>query len=159
VLSGCAESPANGVKSDCQTTGMANGEIVGNELTGALGVISHTKRVPSVGLRLRAVSGQVLASFECGGASAATGIGSGEGTPREVTGSVIGTVGAVERMSTGNTITYRTRAGRQEPERFEGGATAGLTSLVGLAESPEATTFSAVQELSGEEALEVNALG
>lgn len=158
VLSGCAESPARGVRSDCQTTGAANGEIVGNELTGALGVISHAKRVPSVGLRLRPVSGQVLASFECGGASAATGIGSGEGTPREVTGSVIGKVGTVDKMSTANTITCRVRSGQQEPERFEGGAAARLTTLTGLAQSPEPTTFSAVQELSSEQALEVDAL-
>jgi hypothetical protein len=159
TLSGCAESPPRGVKSDCQTTGAANGEIVGNELTGTLGVISHAKRVPSVGLRLRPISGQILASFECGGASAATGLGSGEGIAREVIGSVIGKVATVDKMTTSNTITYRTSAGRQEPDRFEGGAASKLTTLVGLAQSPEPTTFSAVLALSGEEPLEVDALG
>lgn len=157
TLTGCTESPPRGARSDCQTPGAVNGEIVGNELAGALGVISHARRVPSVGLRLRPVSGQVLASFECGGASEATGIGSGEGTPRELIGSVIGKVGVVDRMSSTNTLTYRESAGRQEPERFEGGAANTLTTLTGLADTPEATTFSALVALSGEEALEVNA--
>jgi hypothetical protein len=100
----------------------------------------------------------VLASFECGGASEATGLGSGEGTPRELIGSVIGKVGVVDRMGAANTLTYRANsAGRQEPESFEGGAADTLTTLTGLAGSPEATTFSALVALGGEEPLEVNA--
>jgi hypothetical protein len=157
TLAGCAESPSNGVGSDCQNAGASNGQIATTELRGALGVISHAKKVPSIGLDLRPASGKVLASFECGGASAATGIGSGNGAPRELVGSVIGKVGVVDRMSTGNTITYSASAGHQVAESFEGGVSDTLTTLAGLADNAEPTTFSALQELSGEEPLEVNA--
>jgi IPT/TIG domain/FG-GAP repeat len=156
TLTGCAESPSQGVGSDCQNAGGANGEIETNELRGALGVISHAKKVPVVGLDLRPASGHVLASFECGGGSTATGIGGGDGAPREIVGSVIGQVRVVDRMSAGNTVTYRTSGGHQLPESFEGGAADVLTTLTGLAQSPEPTTFSALLEIASEEPLEVN---
>jgi hypothetical protein len=153
VLSGCAISPSSGVASKCQNVGAANGEIETKELVGELGFIATTK--PKVGLDLKAASGSVLASFECGGASEMTGKGSGSGTPREIEGSVIGNVGNLNNMTTANTTSYEDKAGKQVPEKFQGGLKDTLTTLVGLAKTPEPTTFASLEEVKSEEAIEI----
>jgi IPT/TIG domain-containing protein/FG-GAP repeat protein len=157
VFSGCAESPAKGLASDCQTTGAANGEIVANELKGDLGLISQGKN-PAVGVDLKPASGSALASFECGGASAGTLKGTGAGTPRELVGSVIGKVANTNHMTTSNEVLYEASGGHQLPEHFEGGLNDTLTTLAGLEEMPEPTTFSAREEVATAEALEINAV-
>jgi len=97
------------VKSKCQNVGAANGEIESKELVGELGFIATAK--PKVGLDLKAGSGSVLASFECGGASEATGKGSGTGMPRELGGSVIGRGGILNSMTSTNSTTFEANAG------------------------------------------------
>jgi hypothetical protein len=157
VLSGCAESPPlAGVQSDCQTVGSANGEIVANPLTGEFGSITMTETTGTVGMDLTPASGAALASFECGGASEATGKGTGTGTARELVGSVIGKVTHIDIMGASNVITYEKSAGHQVPERFEGGLPDVLTTLVGLAKAPEPTTFTGTEEVKYEERLEIN---
>ena len=105
---------------------------------------------------LNPAAGSALASFECGGASEATGKGAGAGTARELIGSVIGKVTTIDAMAAGDVVTYEKSAGHQVPERFEGGLPDVLTTLVGLAKAPEPTTFTATEEVKYEEALEVN---
>jgi hypothetical protein len=155
TFSGCAEAPSGGLSSDCQSEGAPNGEIVANELTGRLGLIALGKK-PAVGVDLKPAAGTVLASFECGGASAATGRGNGTGTSHELTGSVIGKVGVLNAMTGGNNVTYATSHGAQVPEHFEGGLGDTLTTLTGLEQTPEPTTFSAVEEVGYEQPLEIN---
>jgi hypothetical protein len=155
-FSGCAESPRKaGVSSDCQATGSPNGEIVGNELAGELAFIHAARKKAKVGVDLQGAGG-VLANFECGGASEGTGKGTGAGTPRELEGSVIGTLKPLNAMSAGNTLTYQVSAGAQVPEHFEGALPDTLTTLVGLEKTPEPTTLSASGELASEEAIEIN---
>jgi FG-GAP repeat/IPT/TIG domain len=156
TFSGCAESPSKGLISKCQTEGAANGEIVANELIGKLGVIAPGRK-PAIGVDLNPATGVALASFECGGASAATAHGSGTGVAYELTGSVIGKVAVIDAMTSRNKVTYSASAGRQVPERFEDGLADTLTTLAGLQQTPEATTFSAVEEVDYEEPLEINA--
>jgi hypothetical protein len=155
TFSGCAGSPSSGLSSDCQSEGAPNGEIVAGELTGRLGVIALGKK-PAVGLDLKPVAGTVLASFECGGASSASGRGNGTGTSYELTGSVIGHVGGLNAMTATNRVIYSASGGRQVPERFEGGLGDTLTTLTGLEQTPEPTTFSAVEEVDYVEPLEIN---
>jgi hypothetical protein len=157
VFTGCSESPAGpGVQSDCQTTGAANGEIVADELAGEVAFISDKPKKPVVGMNLQPASGSALANYECGGASEATGKGTGVGTARELIGSMIGKVATVNAMATGNATTYEETAGHQAPEHFEGGLSDVLTTLVGLDKAPEPTTFAGVEEVSSEEAIEIN---
>jgi hypothetical protein len=157
TFSGCAESPRKaGVASDCQGTGLANGEIVTNELAGEVGFISRVGRKRTVGLDLRGPGSGALADFECGGASGVTGKGTGAGTARELDGSVIGKLKTINLMSASNVVTYQAIGGHQVPERFEGALPDILTTLVGLEKTPEPTTFSATGEITSEEAIEVN---
>jgi hypothetical protein len=154
VLSGCAISPASGIVSKCQNIGAANGEIEAKELVGELGFIASGPK-PKVGLDLKAASGAVMASFECGGASEVTGKGSGTGMPREIEGSVIGKLAKLDTMVTTNTTTYEAKAGHQVPESLQGGVKDTLTTLVGLTKTPEATTLATLEEVKSEEAIEV----
>jgi hypothetical protein len=157
-FSGCAESPRKaGVSSDCQATGSPNGEIVGDELAGEVAFIHAARKKAKVGVDLQGAGG-VLANFECGGASTGTGKGTGAGTPRELEGSVIGTLKTLNAMSAGNALTYQVSAGHQVPEHFEGALPDTLTTLVGLEKTPEPTTLSASGELADEEAIEVNSV-
>jgi hypothetical protein len=155
VFSGCAESPAKGLASDCQNTGGANGQIEAKELAGELGFVAHTAK-PKVGVDLKAASGSVMAAFECGGASEVTGKGTGTGTPRELEGSVIGNVKAINTMALKNALSYEASGGHQAPEHFEGGVRDTLTTLVGLQKTAEPTTLVALEEVKNEEPLEIN---
>jgi hypothetical protein len=155
-LLGCTDSSSPGVKSDCQTTGSANGEIVAAQLAGEVGFVAQSRKRATVGVDLAPTSGPNLASFECGGASESTGKGSGAGTPMELQGSVIGEIATINAMTASDVIAYQASAGRQVPERLEGGLTDVLTALVGLAATPEPTAFSAREEIKFEQPLEIS---
>lgn len=158
VLKDCKTPQAPGellIKTWCQNVGATRGEVIPNELAGELGYILATTKV---GLDLKPLSGSSLALFECGGANETTEVGMGTGTFRELQGSVIGRVKKLNTMLLENAVKYEAKKGVQIPEQFEGGAKDTLTTLVGLTEkTPEPTTLSALEEVTGEEEIEVKA--
>ena len=141
--------------------GGTNGEIEAKELTGELQFIERVKNpnkeLAKAGIDLKAASGGVIASFECGGANGSTGKGAGTGTLRELEGSVIGRVGTTENMVATNTTSYEVSAGAQAPEQFEGGLPDTLVTLVGLTKAVEPTTLVASEEVKSEEPIEIRA--
>jgi hypothetical protein len=140
----------------CQNAGNFRGEITANELSGELGYILAPT---TVGLDLKPLSGSSLGLFECGGANETTEHGMGTGVFRELTGSVIGRVLKLNKMTTEGAAKYIfTKTGKQVPEQLEGGTKDTLTTLVGLTEkTPEPTLFSGAQSTTNGEAMEVKA--
>lgn len=130
----------------CTTSGLAEGEIETKKLEGVLGVISTTvkegKETRHVGLDLYPVgkTGSFI-EYTCTGQA-----------PTTLTGSIIGPV-PTNKMFTTATVKHAATAGKQKPERFEGGEkdvlTNGLGEQVGLTDTATQTN---------EESVEINAL-
>jgi hypothetical protein len=121
VLTGCQErAPAT---AECHTEGAGAGEIRSGALEGKLGFISASSRV--VGLDLKPVAPALeVMSFKCGAAAFS------------VTGSVIGQLTRVDRMSSRIKLRYTAAGGEQVPQQFEGGVkdTLALVPSMGAAE-------------------------
>jgi hypothetical protein len=154
TFSGCAQAPAKGEASDCQNIGSPAGQIETKELAGELGFIEVRPKA-KVGVDLKAASGSQIAMFECGGAVA--GKGTGTGTLRELEGSVIGRAGNLNNMVSANSAAYEAKSGHQIPERFQGGAKDTLVTLVGAGKTAEPTTLVGLEEVTNEEPLEIRA--
>lgn len=143
------------VKTWCQNVGNLRGEVTGQELTGEVGYIVKKGQV---GLDLKAKTGKTIALFECGGSSE-IGVerGTGTGTFEELEGSVIGRVKKLSRMVEENVLTFKTSAGKQVPEMFEGGVKDTLIDNVGLTKTAEPMTLTAVATVVNGEKLEIKA--
>jgi phospholipase C len=145
AFTGCADAAGHA----CQSAGASAGEIQAGALAGELGFVKHQgkgKAPATVGVDLKPAGAGDVADFACGETQIA------------VRGSVIGTVGTLDKMASANKVAYAARAGRQRPESFEGGVTdVLLASLSGG--SFEQATFTVKSTATGEEALEVKASG
>jgi len=140
-FTGCEESATK----KCTTPGLAPGELETKKLEGVLGIESITikegKETRHVGLDLYPVgkTGPFM-EYTC------TGRG-----PTTLTGSIIGPAPA-DKMFTTATVKHAATAGKQKPERFEGGEkdvlTNALNEQVGLTDTTTQTN---------EEAFEINA--
>jgi hypothetical protein len=145
TFTGCEYGSPTGVP--CQTPGARGGEVVTNQLEGALGYISgaHTTK-PVIGMRLAPASGTQFASVECSGITVT------------LSGSVIGTVtGAIDKMAVTSWLKLKASKGKQVPEQLEHGAASVLSAAAG-AESEQAGLTSA-ESNTNEEPLEVRATG
>jgi len=129
----------------CTTAGLAEGELETKKLEGVLGIESITikegKETRHVGLDLYPVGKTgALIEYTCTGSA-----------PTTLTGSIIGPVPA-DKMFTTATVKHAATAGKQKPERFEGGEkdvlTNALNEQVGLTDTATQTN---------EEAFEINA--
>ncbi len=131
----------------CTSPGLASGELETKVLRGVLGIESITfvegREIRHIGLDLSpSAPGATFMEYSCGGGSIA------------VTGSVIGRVQA-GKMRLSSTVAFRQSAGKQVPERFEGGETNVLMLALGGAEPVQAgLKHSAIQ--ANEEEVEVN---
>jgi hypothetical protein len=129
----------------CTTPGLAPGELETKKLEGVLGIESITikegKETRHVGLDLYPVgkTGPFM-EYTCTGSA-----------PTTLTGSIIGPAPA-DKMFTTATVKHAATAGKQKPERFEGGEkdvlTNALNEQVGLTDTTTQTN---------EEAFEINA--
>lgn len=143
------------LKTWCQNVSNFRGEVTAQELAGEIGYILAKK---TVGLDLKAKTGNTIALFECGGASESpVERGTGTGTLMEFEGSVIGAIKKVSVMTEENVITYKVSGGKQVPEMFEGGVKDTLITNVGIAKTAEPTTLKTITELTNEEPLEIKA--
>lgn len=100
TFNGCETS-----KLPCESAGQPAGRIVTTTLTSTLGVISQAKK--QVGLDLEGEKG-VFAAFECAG------------LPIVITGSVIGPITPINKMTVTSTVKFAQAKGKQKPEKFEG---------------------------------------
>ncbi len=143
TFTGCQRSDT---KASCQSGGAASGEIVTSQLDGELGFIENVFEGEhlnvSVGLDLK--HEPTLLTAECGGAQLS------------VAGSVIGSIGAVDRMSSKLTLKFQAAGGKQLPESFEERPNDTLLSTLGSG-SPEQAGLSATAKISNGESLEVRA--
>ncbi len=149
TLTGC-EQPGRGT---CQDEDASSGEIALAPLEGELGTISKANsetKPPSTGTALRPTAGKSeVAVLECGSGASAQKV--------LVEGSLIGAVGALDKMSSSLTLTFSAKKGKQKPEAFEGGAPDVLLASFG-AGSAERVGLSATVSASSEEPLEIKAL-
>ena len=154
VLEGCG-----GGEGQCQNeVGSTLGEISFKELEGTLGFISHPRKL-KIGWDLKPLSGENLATFECG-ATALMGKSAGNGIPRELQGSVIGRTEPFDKMVTSDAIVFSLFKGKQQYEKFEGGVKDTLITqlgekLPGKGKTPIATKLVARFAVANEEALAV----
>jgi hypothetical protein len=158
TLTACQQSAKSGEEAFCQNgAGSTNGVVEFQELEGGLGFISHPKKL-KVGWDLKPVSGENLATFECGGANIALEKSLGTGIKRELQGSVIGRTVPLHKMITERITSYTlSKSGTQFPEKFEGGVKDTLTTLVETKpgeKNPEATLLIGEVKVKNEEALE-----
>jgi hypothetical protein len=151
---GCKAPAKTPIEQFCQNAGSANGEIEGNEVTGEIGLIGHPKKL-KVGLDLKPAAGSNLATYECGGASEATGKGAGTGTPYELQGSVIVQVTPLNGYTTQWALTAETKGTAQFPEKLEGGVNDTLSVLAGTLKAVEPATLLARDNIKLEERLEL----
>jgi len=141
VLTECVGSGL--LSGKCQTEGAAFGEIRTNPLVGQMGVIK-AGLTPTIGWELQPAVGSTLAGVKCGASELA------------LTGSVIGTVTAVDKMSTSFAIKFKATTGKQSPERFEGGVKQTLAFLANATEEQAGLTLS--DTIVNEEAVEIKAI-
>ena len=116
-------------------------------LQGRLGFIKRRSR-PIVGWELS--GSPTVATFTCGKPPEAT-------ISATIEGSLIAPVTPVAKMKPAMSLSYKVVAGRQSPERFEGGPNATLTSsfLVGTEKTSEQSGLRMAQSLHAEESLEI----
>jgi hypothetical protein len=140
ALKGCALRGAS-----CSSAGAADGEVLSDTLEGALGItkLGGSSANNKVGLSLLpAAGGGLIAQFSCGASTVS------------IRGSVIAPIPAGAMLSAYG-LRYKAKKGRQEPERFVGGAPSVLeVSLDGGAFEQAGLTLQAT--LRPEEPLEVN---
>ncbi len=149
-LTGCEEAG----RGECHDEKQSAGEIALNPLEGELGTITVAStakkpKPPSIGSSLHARGGQAdIASFVCG--SAINSI--------VIEGAAIAVTAPLDSMTAKFTLALAATKGKQKPEAFEGGAPASLlVSLAGGA--PERAGLSVTLTASGEEPLEIKAVG
>ena len=144
TLTGCAHS---GSKEPCQSAKAPSGEIVTNALTGTLGFTKDevTETATSVAVGLDLGGGRSLLSAECGGQAEAL----------VLSGSAIGAVAKLDKMSSSFSVKYKASAGQQEIEAFEEAPKDTLTATLGFGAEQAGLTGS--QKLAGEEQLEIRA--
>jgi phospholipase C len=153
VMTGCTDASA----ASCQSAGAGAGEVKTDPLEGTLGFIRNEPQLPKPvvlgGLDVTPAGADPnVASFSCGE--------EGGQSARQVVvrGSVIGTVTALDKMSSSRDSAYRAQRARQHPERFEGApADVLLASLDGG--GFEQAGLTAKSTTTGEEALEIKAIG
>ena len=156
VLEACELSAVTGAARFCQNSMGTNGVINANELVGELGFISRAKpKRPIVGIDLKPASGSNLALFECGGANEPLGKSLGNGTTRELQGSVVGKIEPIDAMGSDLAVPFEAVGASQSPEALEGGVKDTLTTLVGMSKTAEATVLRGVWHLKSQEPLEV----
>jgi hypothetical protein len=126
----------------CQSEGAAAGELVMG-LQARLGVIK-TGTLPTLGWDLKPATGADLASFSCGATEVA------------LTGSAIGQVTSVDKMSSTFTLKYKVSLGKQQYTKFEGGLNDTPSLLRKSGEEGAGLTLSAVP--ANEEAIEIKAI-
>jgi alpha-tubulin suppressor-like RCC1 family protein len=128
---------------NCTTPGRGEGELQTSRLEGVLGWKSEVTK--QAALDLRPPETQLFMGFECGSGEQIT-----------VKGSVLVPL-ATDRMLATTSLRYKAVGGRQQPERFEGGAIDVLVSAVdeGAAEQSGLTVTGSQ---TAEEAVEVNAV-
>jgi hypothetical protein len=150
TLTGC-EEPGHG---ECHDEKQTSGEIELSPLEGELGTITQAKpakkpKPPSIGSSLRVADGEAdIAAFICGTAA----------NQIVLDGSAIAVAAPADKMTSTFTLALAAKKGKQKPEAFEGGATSTLlAALAGGA--PEHAGLSVTLTSSGEEPLEIKALG
>ncbi len=141
-LTGCALSSS---KAACQSSGAPSGEIDTSSLAGQLGFIEDRsgpadELIVSVGVDLS--QNPTLISAQCAGVSEAL----------SVSGSAIGAIANVNKMSGSQTLTYSQSLGKQSPEAFEEAAKDTLTATLGS--GAEQAGLATKQKLINEEHLE-----
>ena len=144
TLTGCAHS---GSKQPCQSAKAASGQIVTGELGGKLGFIADevTQSASNVSIGLDLSGQPSLLSAECGGQKEAL----------VVSGSAIGAIGKLDKMSPSFTVKYAAKAGLQAPEGFEEAPSDTLAATLGFGSEQAGLTSS--QKLVSEEPLEIKA--
>ena len=145
TFTGCSLASS---KASCQSSGAAAGEIKTSSLAGTLGFIEDQsgpsdELLVSVGVDLS--NATALVAGECAGLT--------EGL--KVTGSVIGTIGKLNRMSKGLMLTDTQSSGKQSPEAFEEEANDTLSATLGS--GSEQAGLASKQKITNEEKLEVKA--
>jgi hypothetical protein len=150
TLTGCEEASHG----ECHDEKQTAGEIVLAPLEGELGTImaatnAKKPKPPSIGSSLHAHDGEAdVTTFVCGSA----------GNAIVVEGAAIAVTTPPDKMTSAFTLALAAKKGKQKPEAFEGGATSTLlASLAGGA--PERAGLSVTLTSTGEEPLEIKALG
>jgi hypothetical protein len=138
---GCEVAGVFGGK--CQSENAQPGEVATSPLEGRLAMIKGGA-TPSVGWELQPTSGPVLASFACGESRVS------------MTGSVIASVTAIDKMTATLSLRYTASKGKQAPEAFEGGAKNTLSFVSKSAE--EQVGLTATSTLTNEESIEIKAI-
>lgn len=136
TFTGCKENSETGPA--CTTEGDAEGTIKTKSLKGLLAYTYPSKTTAEgreTGNVLSAESGEVMSEFKC------------SGVPFTVSGSVIGVVTPLNKSVTSGTMTFRQKAGKQEPSEYEAeGSGKGTSALM------TTTIFGFAPSTSGEEA-------
>jgi hypothetical protein len=146
TLSGCKSAAT---RLPCQSAGAASGEIKTSTLAGILGFIQDkatTELEPLVSVGVDLSHGPSLLQAECTGIS----------EELVVTGSVIGAIAKLDKMSLGNSLTYTASSGSQLPEEFEEGSKDTLTATLGS--GAEQAGLTTAQSITNEEPLEIQAV-
>jgi hypothetical protein len=156
TLNGCEETalhlPCQSVNPEEKEVKPIEGTIKTLPLEGELGFIAAGEK-PSVGWAIKPSIGSDVAAFECGTTL-------GLGTKVVVEGAFTTTVKRpLDEMAEEFHQKYAAIAGKQVPERLEGGATDALTAsfLTGLEETSEEVGYIAHEELYVEEPTEIKA--
>jgi hypothetical protein len=131
----------------CQSAGAATGEVVTGALAAELGLIhsEFKEGVASTSAGLDLKRQPSLLNAECGAGKVSL----------SVTGSVIGQITPVDKMTSAFTLKFSQSAGKQVPEQFEGGVKDTLT--VHLGSGTEAAGLASSSKLANEEKLAVKA--
>jgi hypothetical protein len=142
-LTGCEPTNRFGIK--CESSGSEAGEVNLNTLEGHLGFIKGGGE-PTVGMALTptALEQPYVAQFHCGE------------VPVSITGGVIASYTAVNKMAASFTVSFKATAGKQSPEAFEGGKAELLSMVIGESAS-EQTGLKAADKVSNQESLEIKA--
>ncbi|HEX5224378.1 MAG TPA: hypothetical protein VFW29_04545 [Solirubrobacteraceae bacterium] len=138
TLTGCEGTKT--LVGSCHSEGAAPGEVRSAALQSQLGIIK-VGTASTVGWVLRPVSGTALASMTCGGTTAT------------LSGSLIGQVTSVNKMSAVFTFKFKGTSGKQVPEKFEGGVKETPTLELPSGNEVAGLSFSVTQ--SNAEALEI----
>jgi hypothetical protein len=140
------ECKLTATKEACQSTGGAAGEVVTGALEGRLGFIEdqYIENIATNVVGMDFTGQPALLSAECGA----------QKTPLSVTGSVIGRLTPIDKMSTTFVLQFSQTGGAQIPESFEDDAAKHTLSLSLGSSSPEAAGLSVKAKLTGEEKLE-----
>lgn len=129
----------------CTSEGGKTEEIASSPLEAEFGSIDGSSSPPVIGWWIHPVSGEVFASFQCGGTSVS------------ITGSVIATVTPVNKMVGAFKLNFSSSGGIQKPESFEGGKSRFLT--LETVNATEQVGLTMNDSISNERLLEIRAIG